>query len=80
MADYIAVYQNYLTQEKHASANTLSSYIRHLNQFHTWLLEHGVTDLRKVKKEHINISEIVFNNLFCRLVRFVGNNGDVAAF
>ncbi len=54
MADYIAVYQNYLTQEKHASANTLSSYIRDLNQFHTWLLEHGVTDLRKVKKENIN--------------------------
>ena len=51
-ADYIAVYQNYLTQ-RHAST-TLSSCIRDLNQFHTWLLEHGVTDLRKVKKENIN--------------------------
>ena len=54
MADYIAAYQAYLAQEKHASANTLSSYIRDLNQFRTWLLDSGVTDLRKVKKETIN--------------------------
>lgn len=54
MADYIAAYQAYLAQEKHASANTLSSYIRDLNQFRTWLLDSGVTDLRKVKKEAIN--------------------------
>ena len=54
MADYIAAYQSYLTQEKHASANTLSSYIRDLNQFRTWLLDSGITDLRKVKKETIN--------------------------
>lgn len=54
MADYIAAYQAYLAQEKHASANTLSSYIRDLNQFRTWLLDSGVTDLRKVKKESIN--------------------------
>lgn len=54
MADYIAAYQAYLAQEKHASANTLSSYIRDLNQFRTWLLGSGITDLRKVKKEVIN--------------------------
>lgn len=54
MADYIAAYQAYLAQEKHASANTLSSYIRDLNQFRTWLLDSGITDLRKVKKEAIN--------------------------
>ena len=54
MADYIAAYQAYLAQEKHASANTLSSYIRDLNQFCTWLLGSGITDLRKVKKEVIN--------------------------
>ena len=28
MTDYIAAYRDYLTEEKHASANTLSSYIR----------------------------------------------------
>ena len=54
MADYIAAYQAYLAQEKHASANTLSSYIRDLNQLRTWLLGSGITDLRKVKKEAIN--------------------------
>ena len=54
MADYIAAYQTYLAQEKHASANTLSSYIRDLNQFRIWLLGSGITDLRKVKKEAIN--------------------------
>ena len=54
MADYIAAYQAYLAQEKHASANTLSAYIRDLNQFRTWLLGSGITDLRKVKKEAIN--------------------------
>ena len=54
MADYIAAYQAYLAQEKHASANTLSSYIRDLNQFRIWLLDSGITDLRKVKKETIN--------------------------
>ena len=54
MTDYIAAYQDYLTQEKHASANTLSSYIRDLNQFRGWLLTGSITDLRKVKKETIN--------------------------
>ena len=54
MTDFIAAYRDYLTEEKHASANTLSSYIRDLTQFHSWLLSVGVTDMRKVKKETIN--------------------------
>lgn len=54
MADYIAAYQAYLAQEKHASANTLSSYIRDLTQFQSWLITNGTADLRKVKKETIN--------------------------
>ena len=33
MTDYIAAYRDYLAEEKHASANTLSSYIRDLTQF-----------------------------------------------
>jgi integrase/recombinase XerD len=52
--DYIAAYQNYLENEKHASANTSSSYLRDINQFRDWLLEHGVADLRKVKKDLIS--------------------------
>ena len=41
MPDYIALYRAYLEQEKHASANTVSSYLRDLNQFRSWLLENG---------------------------------------
>ena len=52
-SDYIAAYQNYLENEKHASANTSSSYLRDIHQYRDWLLEHGVPDLRKVKKDLI---------------------------
>ncbi len=51
MTDYIAVYRDYLQNEKHASANTLSSYTRDIGQLRTWLLGQGSGDLRKVKKE-----------------------------
>ena len=37
MADYIAQFQQYLQEEKHASANTVSSYLRDLHQFETYL-------------------------------------------
>ena len=37
MPDYIAQYRIYLEQEKHASANTVSSYIRDVTQFCAWL-------------------------------------------
>ena len=54
MADHIAAYGSYLEQEKHASANTVSSYLRDLNQFRSWLLENGAADLRQVKTDTIN--------------------------
>ena len=47
MPDYIAQYRIYLEQEKHASANTVSSYIRDVTQFCAWLPEGS--DLRRVK-------------------------------
>ena len=53
MTDYIAQYRTYLQEEKHASANTLSSYVRDLTQFQSWLLQHDTMDLRKVKKDTI---------------------------
>lgn len=53
MADYVAAYRKYLTEEKHAQANTLSSYMRDINQYSTWLTDHG-GDLKKVKKETIS--------------------------
>ena len=55
MTDYVAAYRDYLKHEKQASANTLSSYIRDITQFQTWLLEKGSMDLKKVKKESISV-------------------------
>ena len=54
MTDYVSLYHDYLEQEKHAAANTMSSYMRDLTQFRMWLLSSGVSDLRKVKKDTIN--------------------------
>lgn len=53
MTDYVAQYRSYLVEEKQVSANTLSSYIRDLMQFRSWLMQKGTMDLRKVKKEAI---------------------------
>ena len=53
MADYIEAYRSYLTEEKRAQANTLSSYMRDINQYSTWLTERG-GDLKKVKIESIS--------------------------
>ena len=53
MTDYVESYRNYLENEKHASANTSSSYLRDIHQFRDWLLERGSADLRKVKKDQI---------------------------
>ena len=44
MTDYIADYRTWLQEEKHASDNTLSSYLRDINQFKTWLLGAGSPD------------------------------------
>lgn len=54
MTDYVSLYHEYLEQEKHAAANTLSSYLRDLTQFQMWLLSSGLSDLRKVKKDTIS--------------------------
>ena len=39
MADYVAAYENYLLNIKHASANTVSSYMRDVRQFAAFLHE-----------------------------------------
>lgn len=54
VTDYVAAYRSYLENEKHASANTLSSYLRDITQFREWLLGQGTTDFRKVKKDLIS--------------------------
>ena len=40
MAEYLLIYESYLKNEKKASANTVSSYLRDLNQFNTYLSQH----------------------------------------
>ena len=37
MLDLIHAYENYLTKVKHASNNTVSSYMRDVRQFADWL-------------------------------------------
>ena len=37
MLDLIQAYENYLTKVKHASANTIASYMRDIRQFSQWL-------------------------------------------
>lgn len=54
MADHLDDYRIYLEKEKQVSANTLSSYMRDLHQFHDWLLRLGAADWRKVKKDTIS--------------------------
>ncbi len=47
-------YQNYLEQEKHASSNTLSSYMRDLRQFETYLDEHGDAPIEAAAQSDIS--------------------------
>ena len=47
-------YQHYLEQEKHASSNTLASYLRDLHQFEDFLAQHGKAELRKVKQSDVS--------------------------
>ncbi len=54
MEELLTSYQNYLANEKQASQNTLSSYMRDLHQFAAWQDEHHPEqDLRKVDQETI---------------------------
>lgn len=48
MTDYLALYRNYLTTEKHMSANTIISYMRDLAQYEEWLKQKK-TDLKRAK-------------------------------
>ena len=55
MLDLIAAYENYLSKVKQASANTVSSYMRDIRQFSSWLYEHVGIDV--VDATQVNISE-----------------------
>lgn len=52
MDEYLASYRAYLEDEKHASSNTVSSYLRDLAQFAAWL-EGRCADLRAVGRQTV---------------------------
>ncbi len=53
MIDYIDTYRKYLIEERHASANTLSSYLRDVRQFELYTQSSGVISLLNVDQKMI---------------------------
>ena len=54
MLDLIRVYENYLSKVKHASGNTVSSYIRDIRQFSAWLERTEKTELLDAVQQNIS--------------------------
>jgi len=52
--ELVEKFKEYLTNEKHASENTLSSYMRDVNQFHFYLVRYADVKIADVKKENID--------------------------
>jgi integrase/recombinase XerD len=50
---YIEQFSNYLRDDKHASANTLSSYMRDVRQFSAYLSSHGIVDVTAVTRNEV---------------------------
>ena len=55
MLDLIQAYENYLSKVKHASANTIASYMRDIRQFSNWLNETAGVDV--IDASQLNIGE-----------------------
>ena len=54
MLDLIRAYENYLTKVKQASANTVSSYMRDIHQFDSWLGSSAECDISSAQQVHIS--------------------------
>ena len=54
MKDVLSDYEDFLKTRKHASQNTISSYMRDVRQFEAYVEEHLSTDLLSVEKEDIS--------------------------
>ena len=57
MLDLVRAYENYLAKVKQASLNTISSYIRDIRQFSTWLKSEKALDVQDAAQ--LDISEYV---------------------
>ena len=55
MLDLIQAYENYLTKVKHASENTITSYMRDIRQFSQWLIATEGIDV--IDASQVNISD-----------------------
>lgn len=64
MANLVTAYENYLLNIKHASANTVSSYMRDVRQFHNYLQEVEECELENCDRACI-----------CRYTQYMTNNG-----
>lgn len=53
MLDLIQAYENYLSKVKHASANTISSYMRDIRQFSAWLRSTKDIDVIDAQQQNI---------------------------
>lgn len=53
MLDFIHAYENYLSKVKRASANTISSYMRDIRQFASWLKTSKQLDLIDAQQQNI---------------------------
>lgn len=52
--DYISSYETYLLNIKHASANTVSSYMRDIHQFSTYVSDHLECELDELDRDSVN--------------------------
>ena len=64
MANLVSAYENYLLNIKHASANTVSSYMRDIRQFQTY-----VSDVEDLSIEDCD------RDCICRYTQHLTNSG-----
>ena len=85
--DYVEAFQHYLADEKHASQNTLSSYLRDIHQFQNWLLSSTDVAMEKANREliedylhhleHIGKSPATITRCTASLKSFYGYLADI---
>ena len=75
--DYIARYGNYLAEEKHASANTIASYLRDTIQFSEYLVSHegcALTDVNSEKDPLLHGMDAASRKICCLGDPFSGSD------